>query len=152
MTACGAVGTGEVLKNVFIKLSIIFVLGVMSRYANAAMTMECLDFETGQSYPCSTTCTKFPSWANYSTGYQRGTYEELNCRLCYCETKYSYRCASGYYGTTSNGTSGCTACPSGGTSVAGSNSSITGCYVPASTELTDSTGTFSHTTSCYYTN
>ena len=45
----------------------------------------------------------------------------------------------------------CGACPNGGASVAGATA-ITQCYVPATTNFTDSKGTYYFTNDCYYSN
>ncbi|MDR0726706.1 MAG: hypothetical protein LBF37_01445 [Rickettsiales bacterium] len=55
----------------------------------------------------------------------------------------AYRCAAGYYGSSTNGSSGCTLCPSGGTSAAGSIV-ITQCYAFPSSD-TDTTGNWEYT-------
>ncbi len=97
---------------------------------------------------CNTT-----SWANLRTGYQSRTYATCNCNTCTRTTEY--RCAAGYYGTSTNGTSGCSRCPSSGgvygSSAAGSTV-ITACYLPSGTTGSDSTGTFTYTNNCYYSN
>lgn len=62
-----------------------------------------------------------------------------------------YKCESGYYGTPLNASSGCTKCPSPGTSAQGATS-ITQCYIPANTSLSDTTGSYTYTSDCYYSN
>lgn len=102
----------------------------------------------------SSNCKSDSTWTTIRTGYQR-----LVKRSCAsntnCQETPSYRCASGYYGTSSNGSTGCTLCPSfngiKALSAAGANSSITKCYVPDGTVGTDVTGTFKYTYACYYT-
>ncbi len=84
-------------------------------------------------------------------GYQQSYVCENICNDCFETSATSYRCAAGYYGTSSNGTSGCTKCTSPGTSTAGSTS-ITRCYVPSGTTGSDSTGTFTYTSNCYWSN
>ncbi|MDE5615699.1 MAG: hypothetical protein K2I81_02605 [Alphaproteobacteria bacterium] len=92
-------------------------------------------------------------WENYGTGYQRRNIAYCSCNSC--SRYYSYRCAEGYYGTTSNGTSGCTRCPASGgiygMSAAGSTT-ITACYIPSGTGFSDSTGSGIYTENCYYKN
>ncbi|MCM1225490.1 MAG: hypothetical protein NC548_64700 [Lachnospiraceae bacterium] len=105
-----------------------------------------------------TSCPDNTDWAALRTGYQKRTiYTGSNCTAT-----IQYRCAAGYYGTSSNGTSGCTRCPawSGayktsalntrplGTSAAGATA-ITGCYVSAGTYY-DATGTFKISSTCPY--
>ncbi len=103
---------------------------------------------------CTTTAScNSGSWNTIRAGYQSRIYSYALCGTCKNETQY--RCAPGYYGTTTNGTSGCTRCPSSGgvygTSAAGSTS-ITSCYLPAGTSFGDSTGSGQYTTACYYKN
>ena len=101
---------------------------------------------------CAIPCSSTTSWltSNGKTGYERRTVCSSGCGT------YEYRCAAGYYGKPTNDTSGCTKCPSSGNvagqSVAGSNSAITSCYIPANTSLSDSTGTYQYTSNCYYSN
>ena len=103
--------------------------------------------------PDCTDCTSDTSWSSGNIGYQKKVSRTCSCGTC-VETP-SYRCAAGYYGSSSNGTSGCTRCPSSGgvygTSAAGSTA-ITSCYIPSGTSMTDDTGTYQFTSSCYYTN
>ena len=80
---------------------------------------------------------------------------------CLYNETYDYGCASGYYTTSSTGTSSmtCSRCPgltlSTGTSRAGNSSignlSITGCYQPTGTTFKDSVGQYQFTSSCNYT-
>lgn len=107
---------------------------------------------------CKLSCTGCTNcgtgaWAAGNTGYEKRSVGTCNCNTCTYTTEY--RCAAGYYGASTNGTSGCTRCPSSGgvygTSAAGSTA-ITSCYIPANSSMTDSTGTYTFTTNCYYTN
>lgn len=110
---------------------------------------------------CDGTCSDCTSgsWTDGNTGYQQRTKKTCNTSTCVCFSSTEYRCASGYYGSSSNGTSGCTRCPSSGgvygTSAAGSTA-ITSCYLPSGTTVSfsDSTGsgTATYTSDCYYTN
>ena len=110
---------------------------------------------------CDGTCSNCTSgsWTAGNTGYQQRTKKTCNTSTCVCSSSTEYRCASGYYGSSSNGTSGCTRCPSSGgvygTSAAGSTA-ITSCYLPSGTTVSfsDSTGsgTAKYTSNCYYTN
>lgn len=102
-------------------------------------------------------CTSDTAWSAAGTGYQKKVTRTCNCGTCNEAT--SYRCAAGYYGSSSNGTSGCTRCPSSGgvygTSAAGSTA-ITSCYMPSGTSVSFSdvtgSGTAKYTSNCYYTN
>ncbi|MBQ8293892.1 MAG: hypothetical protein IJX89_00710 [Alphaproteobacteria bacterium] len=100
-----------------------------------------------------TDCTSDAYWSAGNTGYQKKVTRTCDCNTCYSST--SYRCAAGYYGSSTNGTSGCTICPSDnsmtGTSAAGSTS-ITSCYIVVGDQMEDSTGTYEYTSNCYYTN
>lgn len=90
--------------------------------------------------PCTLTCPGY--WENITSSYQ-GYYSGTVTSSCTCSYSVTrYRCRSGYYGS---GTS-CTACPSGGTSSAGSTS-ISRCYV---TSGSDSTGRYTYTSPCYW--
>ncbi|MDE6478194.1 MAG: hypothetical protein K2L94_03010 [Alphaproteobacteria bacterium] len=109
----------------------------------------------GRCQPCtSSTCTYSCSscsdtWVVGNTGYEKTT--RVCARNGACDVRASsqkYRCAAGYYGTSSNGTSGCTRCPSNGNSNAGTTS-ITGCYI---TSGSDATGSYVYTSNCYYKN
>ena len=109
----------------------------------------------GQCVTCKTcsNCTS-GSWEDYGTGYQRILNKSCNCDGT-CSSSYSYRCAAGYYGSSSNGTSGCTRCPASGgvygSSTAGSTA-ITACYIPSGTSFSDTGGSGTYTSNCYYTN
>ncbi len=92
----------------------------------------------------------------------------------------TYKCASGYYGTATSSTSGCTKCPSNATCAGGNGSTfrcnanyyksgsacepcpnggksssgstdITSCYLSAGTSFSDSTGSGEYSGNCYYT-
>ncbi len=72
---------------------------------------------------CSaSTCDSKSKWVDKSAGYQE--YHQFSCKssAACVESVTKYRCATNYYGTTTNGTSGCTACPSGKFCPAGSTS------------------------------
>ena len=98
-------------------------------------------------------CTSDSDWSAGNTGYQKKTTRTCSCNTCNEIT--TYRCAPGYYGTSTNGTSGCTICPTAnsmtGTSAAGSTSQ-TSCYIPSDTSNNDSAGIFTFTENCYYSN
>jgi len=104
------------------------------------------------------------SWSALRTGYESRTYRSCSATGASgtCNASTQYRCAAGYYGTSTNGTSGCNPCPEWkdvyansarttkvyGTSSAGATA-ITGCYVVAGTYY-DATGTFKTTGNCQY--
>jgi len=94
-------------------------------------------------------CTSDTTWGASSTGYE--TKATRTCKCNSCIEEYSFRCAAGYYGNPTITTSGCTACPTGGTSAPGAKAK-TECYIPAGTTQSDSTGTYVITSNCYYSN
>lgn len=112
----------------------------------------CINNRCAKCKSCSGASTG--TWTPHSTGYQKRTVTTCNCNGT-LTTHTEYRCDTGYYGTTSNGTSGCTRCPSSGdiygSSVA-SSISITKCYLPSGTGFSNSTGSGTYTDNCYYTN
>lgn len=82
-----------------------------------------------------------------------------------CSKTVLYRCAAGFYGTTTNGTSGCRGCPyadmwddsrlvtrSARNSVAGSSPEEANCFVPGGTskKFYDVAGTFQLSQDCYF--
>lgn len=107
-------------------------------------------------YYCKCNCST-SDWGAGNTGYQKRTVCNTDC-----STTTEYRCAVGYYGTSSNGTSGCALCPEWstvyttsarttkvrGTSPVGTTA-ITGCYVAPGTYY-DRYGTFKITGNCPY--
>lgn len=108
-------------------------------------------------------CTSDTSWSSAGTGYMKKVTRTCDCGVCKEST--AYQCASGYWGSSTNGTSGCTQCPtwsgvytnSARTALArGTCSSgvtaITGCYVIPGTYY-DATGTFTISNApCMYSN
>ena len=100
----------------------------------------------------STNCISDTTWTNVATGYQRKI--NRNCSdSTTCTETVVYRCATGYYGSSSNGTSGCTRCPSEdgatGTSAAGSTAR-TSCYIPSGTKFSNNTGSGQWTGNSFY--
>ncbi|MDE5615435.1 MAG: hypothetical protein K2I81_01210 [Alphaproteobacteria bacterium] len=99
---------------------------------------------------CENGCTD-TEWTAGNTGYEYSVTCGANC-----DTGRKYRCAKGYYGTSTNGTTGCTRCPSSGgtygTTAAAGSTAITSCYIPSGTTFSDSTGSGTYTRNCYYTN
>ena len=119
----------------------------------------------GQSYCgiCGCKDGVVGAWQTYNSNRVRRVIKntkEDTFTCLYTET-YDYGCASGYYTTSSTGTSSmtCSRCPgltlSTGTSRAGNsnigNLSITGCYQPTGTTFKDSVGLYQFTSSCNYT-
>ena len=103
--------------------------------------------------PC-TACVD-TGWESYGTGYEikktGGTCVNNSCTStgeCINQT-IEYRCATGYWGKSTNGTSGCISCPAPGTSTPPANYVIQ-CYVPKNTALSDNTGDYTFTNDCYY--
>ncbi len=109
-------------------------------------------------YPdCSSGCTNCDTtaWTASGTGYQKQTVATCNTTFCECTKTTQYRCAAGYYGSSTNGTSGCKRCPSSdgvsGSANAGSTV-ITSCYLPTGTNFSNATGNGTYTSNCYYSN
>ena len=125
--------------------------GYKSEFVGPISFSDCTNTISYQTCPtkCAgcTNCVSDSNFSSYSTGYQRKATRTCDCETC--RTTYSYRCAAGYYGSSSNGTSGCSPCPSGGTSSAGTTSA-TGCYIPSGTTGSDATGTYKYTSNCYW--
>lgn len=104
-------------------------------------------------YTCSI-CTKCDTcvsedWTNSSPGYQYKTNASCNESTCTCTKTTSYRCASNYYGTSTNGSTGCSACPDNGKSDPGSET-IDSCYKSSGTQFSDTYGNFYYTETCHY--
>lgn len=118
---------------------------------------ECTAADLGNNYyecqcNCSN-CTSDTTWSAAGTGYQKKVTRTCSCSSGspQCTTSTSYRCAAGYYGSSSNGTSGCTKCPDSGNSSEGSTR-VTSCCLPSGSAFSDTTGTGSFTAQCCYTN
>lgn len=129
---------------------------------------ECLNgyCNNGTCIACKTCSNcETTNWATYLvepyTGYQSRTVKSCSCRGT-CSSKTEYRCAAGYYGTSTNGRTGCTQCPEWtnvyttsarstkvrGTSNAGATA-ITECFVATGTYY-DVSGTFKISSNCTY--
>lgn len=77
----------------------------------------------------------------------------------YCQETTEWSCPADDYGALTDDGSGsgfsgsCTDCPSlhdvGGKSSVGSNSAVSGCYIPANTTMNDGTGNFVFISNCY---
>ncbi|MBQ8041832.1 MAG: hypothetical protein IJ273_00715 [Alphaproteobacteria bacterium] len=99
-------------------------------------------------------------WTAYTTGVQRRQISRV-CQddgTCSSGTSY-YRCASGYYGGTANGSTSVPTCYSCAektglanamTSPVGGATKITQCYQPVGTYV-DAVGTYERTANCFYT-
>ncbi|MDE6250261.1 MAG: hypothetical protein K2M34_01335 [Alphaproteobacteria bacterium] len=117
----------------------------------------------------STTCAS-TAWTAKGEGYETRIYRTCSATGTSgtCNSTTQYRCAAGYWGSSTNGTSGCSRCPEWtspiktyttsakttyvrGTSDTGNTTAITGCYVVAGTYY-DATGTLKTTDKCKYTN
>lgn len=132
-------------------------------YANPCNQTMGLQMQFQKCECICTDCTT-DSWSAGNTGYQRRTKRSCNCTSgsAICNAQYEYRCAAGYYGSSTNGTSGCSACPtwtnvytnSARTTLARGTSSdgttaITSCYIATGTYY-DATGTFTLDSKCNY--
>lgn len=123
------------------------------------LTSYC-DNSFSQVYQCCTPCGTCDSDTGFTATGTAG-YERQATRSCTCTggctvKSYTYRCAAGYYGSSTNGTSGCTRCPQSssgtyGASAAGSKY-ITNCYLPAGTSFSDISGSGTYTENCNYSN
>lgn len=99
-------------------------------------------------------------WTELRDGYQSrqigGICSDNTCTsngICH-EPEIEYRCAPGYYGTTTDGATGCAPCPAapaGAQTSAGGSTKITDCYIPGKVSYSDSNGTFEYTSNCHYT-
>jgi len=109
---------------------------------------------TKKQQECPEECPS-TSWGAHDTGYQK----RCNTNTYQCE----YRCAAGYYGSSTDGTSGCESCPtylaSSGISLKPSvhnGSSIAGatqknqCYIPTNTKFNETKGSGIYSDNCYY--
>lgn len=79
-----------------------------------------------------------------------------NVATASCSSNNTYKCAQGYYGSPTEFNKTCTRCPTSG-GIAGTTSgsgatSITECYIESGSTGSDSTGSFTYTGNCYYSN
>lgn len=100
---------------------------------------------------CSS-CTDTGTWTAKGTGYEQRTGKGCDCSgsTAVCKNTTHYRCAKGWYGTTTNGTSGCTQCPSSGTTKDGGADSISDCYLPGDTTYSNTYGKYAYKCDCPY--
>lgn len=87
---------------------------------------------------------------------KKSTKCENNTAYAECANIISYKCAVGYYGTPGPLNKTCTRCPSSGgvygTTATSGATSITECYLAVGTTGSDSSGSFTYTSDCYYSN
>lgn len=100
-------------------------------------------------------CVSDVTWTRVTTlsPYEKKTTRTCNCGTCVENT--AYRCAIGYWGSSTNGTSGCTRCPRDeggnyGTTAAAGSTVVTACYIDSGKTFTDATGTGTYVGDCYY--
>ena len=126
-----------------------------SGYARTERSLQLATACTATYYTCEeicngcTNCVSDTSYSTVATGY-----ESMVKRQCYCNTcseTYLFRCAAGYWGKSTNGTSGCKKCPTPGVSPAGATSA-TQCYVAAGVKMNDTTGVYVFTSAFYNSN
>jgi len=141
--------------------------------------------DENQCNACNNTAPSETTFGGVTTvGTKCWTVGSLEGTKCGCATTFTYKCASGYYGTATSATSGCTKCPENATCAGGNGStfscakgyykdgtscarcpssggvygttastgatSITDCYLPSGTTFSDSTGSGTYTSNCYY--
>ena len=100
---------------------------------------------------CETPCTPDDDFvATGNAGYEKKT----TCTSSGLSAT-QYRCAAGWYGSSSNGTTGCTKCPSSNESTATAQSAagttdISGCYIPAGNSFSDGAGAGKYASNCGY--
>ncbi len=93
-------------------------------------------------------------WFSNGSGYMEANCVRSSCldSGAGCAMGTAYACARGYYGKTTNGTSGCTRCPDDGTSdvwrMGGFD--IEDCFLDVG-EHSDERGTYYLSKPCYYT-
>lgn len=113
-----------------------------------------------QVYQCCTPCGTCDSDTDFTATGTAG-YERQATRSCTCTggctvKSSTYRCAAGYYGSSTNGTSGCTRCPQSGSGTYGNSAAgskyITNCYLPAGTSFSDVSGSGIYAEDCNYSN
>lgn len=117
---------------------------------------------------CDCICDNCKDDTTWSSAGKAG-YLKKATRRCICSSgtptctivKTDYKCNAGYYGSSTNGTSGCTKCPTTEEGGAGKSdddviysevgsTQITDCYVGALSFITDTSGEFMFVDDCYY--
>lgn len=117
-------------------------------YTHTCVNNYCKPLSTCR--PCSASCG---SWSANGEGYEKQN-GQCGCNgQCDYRTP-KYRCAAGYYGITTDGSSGCRRCPgaapgSDSPKSAAGSTSATSCYV---TKFGNSSGAGDFVQKCYYSN
>ena len=110
---------------------------------------------------CERSCPDCDSvdWASSGTGYEKRILANCNGETGVCTKTTEYRCAAGYYGSSTNGTSGCSECtPHSNVNADSSPGSTvqTLCFIPSAMQWnfsdTAGSGTARFETDCYYSN
>lgn len=96
----------------------------------------------------SDNCKSDLLWSFPGEGADYMTKTNRSCKFGRCKEVEVYSCAYGYYGTVTETSQECAACPDGGTSEPGDNAEITKCY---STGGKDAMGDYKFEPDCYYT-
>lgn len=112
----------------------------------------CVQNKCQQCKSCSNCDTT--GWNAYAAGYQYQITKWCSC-AGECNSAVNYRCASGYYGVSYDGDSGCTRCPQSGSrygSSAAGSVNITACYIPENINVTEDSGTYVYVSDCHYSN
>ncbi|MDE6481819.1 MAG: hypothetical protein K2L25_03320 [Alphaproteobacteria bacterium] len=90
----------------------------------------------------NTTCAYTERYTSCNAGY-------------YLKGSFCVVCPIGTYKDTAGTATACTACPSSGgvagTTKSTASTSVTACYIPAGTELSDAGGKYTYTSDCFYT-
>ncbi|MDE5615601.1 MAG: hypothetical protein K2I81_02080 [Alphaproteobacteria bacterium] len=127
---------------------------------NLNTTYYCVAASAGQAcHMCK--CNNNQTYTAWTTGssnrVSRTKYStQDNNYTCTSTSSTEYGCAAGYYttATAASASMTCSLCPASGgkngTSTIG-NTAITGCYMPANTALSDTSGNYTYTSNCYYT-
>ncbi len=110
---------------------------------------------------CERSCPDCDSvdWASSGTGYEKRILANCNGETGVCHKTTEYRCAAGYYGSSTNGTSGCSICSPYNNMAAGSapgSTTQTSCFIPSALvwDFSDDAGTgkAQFVSNCYYSN
>lgn len=123
--------------------------------------MDTIPYVDGHRCTCTNTCGS--TWVTVRAGYERQyttKYSNISgsdkCSCVQDTATSTYRCAANYYGSTTNGSTGCSACPcmtdTGGTSRCGTSAagstSVSGCKMATGYTFNDGTGVYSFMTAC----
>lgn len=110
-----------------------------------------------EKYCDSTNCAT-SAWSAFGTGYEKRMVRSCSSTGANgtCNSTAEYRCEKGYYGTSTNGTSGCSPCPGAGLTGSGGATNITACFLykwtvsDSDMRYYDQSGEFLVTETCYY--